>query len=85
MLNIILSTFEILIISYLLCGLTSLLINIKYFIMILEDRKFRKIIWKIILLLETIVLWPLTINLSIKTIRNYYLKRILKRKELTKN
>lgn len=85
MLNIILSTFEILIISYLLCGLISLLINIKYFIMILEDRKFRKIIWKIILLLETIILWPLTINLSIKTIRNYHLKRILKRKELTKN
>lgn len=63
---------------YLLFGLISLCINLKYFLMILQDKKFRKLIWKIILLIETILLWPLTIKLSYKIIRNFMLKLFLK-------
>lgn len=67
-------------IVYFIFGLISLFINLKYFLMILKDRKFKKLIWKIILLIETIFLWPLTIKLSYKIIRNFLLKILLRSK-----
>lgn len=67
-------------IVYFIFGLISLFINLKYFLMILRDRKFKKLIWKIILLIETIFLWPLTIKLSYKIIRNFLLKILLRSK-----
>lgn len=82
MFSIILNTFMDLLTAYLILGLISLFINRKYFTMILKDKKFKKLPWKIILLLETIILWPLTINLSIKIIRNKYLKKKIKERYL---
>ena len=65
-------------IIYFIIGMISFIINIKHFLTILDNRHFRKNIWKIIITIESILLWPLTIKLSYKTIRNNILKLFFK-------
>lgn len=81
MLQEIMNLASIVLIIYLAIGLISFIINIKYFTTILNDRHFRGLIWKIIIILEAILLWPLTIKLSYKIIRNGILKVFYKPKE----
>lgn len=70
----------VILIIYILLGATCLFINRKYFINVIEnDRMFRQKRWIIIFLVESILLWVLMIKLTYKNIRNYLLRRKLKR------